>query len=170
MAHRARLTSFRKGGISNPAIVQSSRARNGCFARARAIAAGRADSLIRLAVRETRGTEKAWSTSVHHVDSTRNKTIVSSRTRHGCGHLRAVAKAARGAKQRSHGCAPEVRAIPANGTRKAYGFKRRAGSEACRSTQVSACRAVAIDARVDGIEVAVIGPNVHGAVGANRGG
>ena len=168
MSHRARQASF-IGEIPCHTFVRSSRAGNGCSARARAVAAGRAGCLNSLAVRETRGSIIAPSTR-GLADSPRSRIIASSRTRDGRGHVRAVAKAAGGARQRAHGCAAAIGAITARGARKACGFERRAGSEARGGIHVCAGRAAAIDASVDGIQVAVKGPNIHGAISANHGG
>ena len=122
-----------------------------------------------MAVRETDASHIAWSTRDLSV-SPRSRIIGSSRTRHGRGHFRAVAKAAGGAKQRAHGCAAAIGAITALGARKACGFERRAGSEARRGIHVCAGRAAAIDASIDGVEVAVVGPNIHGAISTKHGG
>ena len=168
MSHRARQASC-IGVFSGQAIVRSSRAGKGCSVRARAVAAGRAACLNSLAVRETSGSRKALPTR-GLADSLGSRIIASSRTRDGRGHVRAVAKAAGGARQRAHGCAAAIGAIAALGARKACGFERRAGSEARGGIHVCAGRAAAIDASVDGIQVAVKGPNIHGAISANHGG
>ena len=168
IAHRARQASC-IGDRSGQAIIRSSRAGNGCAARARAVAAGRAGCLNSLAVRETRGSIIAPSTR-GLADSPRSRIIASSRTRDGRGHVRAVAKAAGGATQRAHGCAATIGAITARGARKACGFERRAGCEACGRIHVCTSRAAAIDTGVDGIEVVVVGPNIQGAISAQHGG
>ena len=122
-----------------------------------------------MAVRETSGSQRASSTRDLAV-SLGSRIIASSRTRDGRGHVRAVAKATGGARQWAHGCAAAIGAITARGARKACGFERRAGSEARGGIHVGAGRAAAIDASVDGIEVAVKGPNIHGAISAKHGG
>ena len=168
IAHRARQASC-IGVFSGQAIVRSSRAGKGCSVRARAVAAGRAGCLNSLAVRETSVSQKASSTR-GLADSHRSRIIASSRTRDGRGHVRAVAKAAGGARQRAHGCAAAIGAIAASGARNACGFERRAGSEARGGIHVGAGRAAAIDASVDGVEIVVAGPNIHGAISAKHGG
>ena len=168
MSHRARQASF-IGEIPCHTFVRSSRAGNGCSVNARAVVAGRAGCLNSLAVRETSGPTIASSAKGLAV-SPRSRIIASSRTRDGRGHVRAVAKAAGGAGQRAHGCAAAIGTITARGARKACGFERRAGSEARGGIHVCAGRAAAIDASVDGIQVAVVRPNIHGAICAKRGG
>ena len=168
MAHRARLASCNVIS-SGYAIVQSSRAGNGCAVTTRAVAARRAQCLNSLTKRHTRGSLIAWSTR-GVADSIGSRIIETGRTRDGRGHLRAVAKAAGGARQRAHGCAAAIRAITARGARKACGFERRAGCEARGGIHVRACRAAAIHAGVDGVEVAVVGTNIHGAISAKHGG
>ena len=167
MAHSARNASFIVK-FSSHAIIRSSRAWFGCSVRARAVAAGRAGCLNSLAVGETSESRKAPSTR-GLVDSLRSRIVVSGRTRHGRRHVRAVAKAAGGARQRAHGCAAAIGAITAHGARKACGFERRAGSEARGGIHVCAGRAAAVHASVDGVQVAVVGPNIHGAISAKRG-
>ncbi len=166
IVHRTRLTSC-NGAISSQANIRSSRAAKGCSVRARAVAAGRAGCLSSLAVRETRGCQKARFTR-GLADSPRSRIIAPSRTRDRRGHVRAVAKAPGGARQRAHGCAATIGAKTAPEARKACGFERRAGSEARGGIQVCADRAAAIDASVDGVHVAVVGPNIHGTVSAKH--
>ena len=168
MSYSARLASC-IGQISSLAFVRSGTAGNGCVSRARAVAAGRAGCLNSLAVRETSGSKNTRSTR-GLADSLGSRIIASSRTRDGRGHVRAVAKAAGGARQRAHGCAATIGAITARGARKACGFERRAGSEARGGIHVRAGRAAAVDASIDGVQVAVKGPNIHGAISANHGG
>ena len=165
MAHRARHARCIVES-SGHATIRSSRAGFGCVASARAVAAGRAGCLNSLAVGETCGSRRAWSTK----DLVRSRIVESGRTRHGRRHVRVVAKASGGAKKRAHGCAAAIGAIAARGARNARGFERRAGSEARGGIHVCAGRAAAIDASVDGVEIAVAGPNIHGAISANHGG
>ena len=167
MAHSAKNASF-IGVISGDAFERSSRAWFGCSVRARAVVAGRAGCLNSLAVGETSSSMKAFSTRGIAVSS-RNRIIGSGRTRHGRRHARAVAKAAGGARQRAHGCAAAIGAITAHGARNACGFERRAGGEARGGIHVCTGRAAAVDASVDGVQVAVVGPNIHGAISAKHG-
>ena len=167
MAHSARNARC-NGEFSDQAIVRSSRAGNGCSFNARAVVAGRADCLNSLAVGETSSSMKAFSTRGIAVSS-RNRIIGSGRARHGRRHALAVAKAAGGARQRAHGCAAAIGAIAAHGARNACVFERRAGGEARGGIHVCAGRAAAVDASVDGVQVAVKGPNIHGAISAKHG-
>ena len=100
----------------------------------------------------------------------RLRAVGPSWARCGRGHPRGVAKAAGGARHREHGCTAEVGAEAAEGTRRAHRLQRRAGSQESGGADERACRAVATDAAVDGVDAAVEGPDIHGAVRAKRGG
>ena len=155
--------------VARRAVVTSRTKNRRGHARGVAKEAGGAGSFNALAIRAAKKTLGANFARARAV-CPRLRAVGPSWARCGGGHPRCVAKGAGGARHREHGCTAEVGAEAAEGAQRAHRLQRRTGGQESGGADECARRAVATDAAVDGVDVAVLGPDIHGAVRAKRGG